>query len=223
MCGTDRRHSRRSPRGLGLAETLVVCFIFTLISGLCVLASITGFRMFSQTNARQALQRDAGAVFAWLERDIESSNLTFNVVESRMVDTNHRDRLAVGGLGSWTEPIKTDGMGHPAWDRVVVYEATRETEDGQLLRKVTDVAASRLPLTTATVVDIMTNVGSTFDVRRLAGGVRNFEVIKSVGLESVQVKMILTQRTTEVGSHNARTEVLEVQSSVRPRNTFPRL
>ena len=59
-----------SMRGGALVELLVAISMFTLVMGLCLFAAVSGFRMFGQTNIRYQLQRDTGAIFARLRRDI---------------------------------------------------------------------------------------------------------------------------------------------------------
>lgn len=213
----------RNHRGLGLVEMLVVCFIFVSILGICVGATLTGFRMFNQTNARQQLQRDAGAVFAWLQRDVESSNLLRCVAEERLTDSGNRDRLGLVTLGSWQEPIRKDALGRPEWDQVIVYSATRDPGSGRILRQSIQAPSALIPVTSEGVSDLMKASGpGGGDLRRLAGGVKSFVAERSIPDESVKFTLILSKDTQEIGSGN-RTEVLEVQTSIRPRNTFPQL
>lgn len=213
----------RNHRGLGLVEMLVVCFIFVSILGICVAATLTGFRMFGQSNARQQLQRDAGAVFAWLQRDLESSNLLRCVSEERVIDSSHRDRLGLVSLETWQEPIRKDALGRPEWDQVIVYSATRDPGSGQIVRQSIKAPSTLIPVTSSGVSDLMNAPGGGGgDLRRLAGGVKSFKVERALPEESMKFTLILSKDTQEIGSGN-RIEVLEVQTSIRPRNTFPQL
>ena len=217
MCGV-----RSQNRGTTLAELLVVSLIFSMVLAICMFAAVTGFRMFEQTNARQQLQRDASAVFAWLQRDLEVSNLLLCHTEERTSGADNRDKLGLVGLSSWQEPIAKTALGYPDWNRVIVYSATRDPEAGLLLRQSIEPPGGIIGI--STVQDFMTDaVLSNSDMRRLASGVKSFRAARAVSEESIRIDLMLTKVTVQTGTGGERREVFEVQTSVRPRNTFPKI
>ena len=214
-------------RGLALIELLVAISIFTLVMGLCLFAAVTGFRMFGQTNIRFQLQRDIGAVFAWLRRDIESTNLLKTRVLNRTSGSESRDCLGIVGMDSWQEPINVAATGEPNWNRLVVYTATRDPEAGQLVRQVHEPNPGAAPLNASYISSFLPGIvdGSiqVFDQRRLAGGIVEFAVTRSIDNESLHFSVKLSQKSVEAGAGRPRAEVLEVQTAIHPRNTMPRI
>lgn len=212
------RHRRA---GTTIAELLVVSLIFSLVLGICMFATVSGFRMFKQAGARQQLQREASAIFAWLQRDLEVTNLVRCVTESRTSGIDNRDKLGIVGMGSWQEPIDTDALGHPDWDKVIIYSATRDSESGLLVRQAIDTPGGA---NADTVRSFMADgAAADADLRRLAGGVKIFRAVKAVEEESFLIDLVLVQDTAQTGTGGTRREVFEVQTSVRPRNTFPKV
>jgi len=210
----------RRQRGTTIAELLVVSLIFSLILGICMFATVSGFRMFEQAGSRHQLQREAAAIFAWLQRDLEVTNLVRCVTETRTSGIDNRDKLGIVGLGSWQEPIAKDALGHPAWDKVIIYSATRDPEAGQLVRQSVDAPGGATADTVRTFMIDGAALGA--DLRRLAGGVKIFRTVKAVEEESLLIDLVLVQNTVQTGTAGTRKEVFEVQTSVRPRNTFPK-
>jgi hypothetical protein len=210
----------RRQRGTTIAELLVVSLIFSLILGVCMYATVSGFRMFEQAGSRHQLQREAAAIFAWLQRDLEVTNLVRCVTESRTSGIDNRDKLGIVGLGSWQEPIAKDALGHPDWDKVIIYSATRDPEAGQLVRQSIDAPGGVTADTVRTFMVDGAALGA--DLRRLAGGVKIFRTVKAVEEESLLIDLVLVQNTVQTGTAGTRKEVFEVQTSVRPRNTFPK-
>ena len=228
-------HYRRTARastsvaGFQLAELMLSIFIFSIVGGLCFYAAASGFRIFANTNSRQTLQRDARAVFAWLQRDVGLSNLIRCERAERLVGSDRRDVLAVAAMDSWQQPIAADGLGLPAWNRLVVYEAT-DNSRGLLLRQLYTPPAGAIPLQAQTVENMLATlvsgaVGSfnPTDQRRLSGSVRHFEVELSEARNTAVFDLILTEDTVQAGSGRARAEVLQVKTTIFPRNTWPRL
>ena len=216
-----------SMRGVALVELLVAISMFTLVMGLCLFAAVSGFRMFGQTNIRYQLQRDTGAIFAWLRRDIESTNLLKTQVLKRTSGDNNRDCLGIVSLGSWQEPIDVTPTGEPNWNRLVVYTATRDPEAGQLVRQVHEPNPGAVPINAAYLSSFLPGIldGSVqvFDQRRLAGGIAEFEVTRSIDNESLHFRLKLSQKAVEAGAGRPRAEVLEVETAIHPRNTIPRI
>lgn len=216
-----------SKRGLALIELLVAMTMFTVVLGLCLFAAVTGFRMFGQTNIRYRLQRDGNAVFAWLRKDIESTNLLKCKVVERTSGTERRDSLGVVGLDSWQEPINLTSHGEPNWNRLVLYTATRDPGSGQLLRQVHSPSPADVPLTFVDIEFVMPRIldgsESVFDQRRLAGGIVNFAVNRSLIDQSLHFTVKLSQSSVESGAGRPRAEVLELQTAIHPRNTIPKI
>jgi hypothetical protein len=216
--------------GFQLAELLVSVFIFAIVVGICFYAAAAGFRIFAHTTGRQTLQRDARAIFAWLQRDVGLSNLVRCDREARPTGSDRRDVLAVAALDSWQQPIAVDSLGLPAWNRVVVYQAM--SSRNILLRQLFSPATSPIPtpLEFATVDDIVdkivdgtVGVYNPIDQRRLTSSLRSFSVELSEPRNTAVFNLILSEATVEGGSGRARNEVLQVQTTIFPRNTWPRL
>lgn len=214
-------------RGLALMELLVAISMFTLVMGLCLFAAVSGFRMFGQTNIRYQLQRDIGAIFAWLRRDIESTNLLKTQVIERTSGDKSRDCLGFVSLASWQEPLDVTATGEPNWNRLIVYTATRDVEAGQLVRQVHEPNPGAIPLDAAYLSSFLPGIldGSiqVFDQRRLAGGIAEFAVTRSIDNESLHFRLKLSQKAVEAGAGRPRAEVLEVETAIHPRNTIPRI
>ena len=211
-----------SKRGVTLAELLIVSLIFAMIVGICMFATVSAFRMFQQTNTRQQLQRDAAAVFAWLQRDLEVSNLLLCQSEERWSGTDERYKLGLVGLSSWQEPVRRDAVGHPDWDRVIVYSSTRDQPTGQLIRQSAEPVGGIVGI--ATIRDFMVDTTlADSDMRRLASGVKSFKAEWAVSEESIRIDLLLLKETVQTGTGGTRREVFEVQTAIRPRNTFPKV
>lgn len=209
-----------------MIELLIAITVFTLVLLVSMYAAVSGFRMFGHTNVRQQLQRDSASVFAWLRQDLESTNLLRCFVRHREVSGNDRDCLGAVGMESWREPILKDVLGHPKWDRVLVYTATRE-DKGHLFRRVLVPDAARVPLSKQDVINLLDgSLKGTYpvhDQRRLASGLKVFKVEHSREAESLFFTMKISQTVLNAGSGQPKAEVLEVQTAIYPRNTFPRL
>lgn len=220
----DLRRGTKS--GFALAELLVSMTIFSLVVGLCFYAASAGFRIFAHTTSRQSLQREARAIFAWLQRDMGLSNLVRCRTSQRSNDGHRRDGVAVVGLDSWQTPLSTDPLGLPAWDRVVIYVATRDSS-GLLLRQLYAPNSALIPLTAGDVQSILNEglAGTTppSDQRRLSGSVRSFQVDLSEERNQAVFDLVLEDTTVDGGGGRARKEVLQIQTTVRPHNTWPRL
>ncbi len=202
--------------------------IFALVVGICFAAAVAGFRIFAQTNSRQSLQRDARAIFAWLQRDVGLSNLVRCRTRSRVAGGEHRDLLAVAALDSWQQPLSVDPLGLPAWDRLVVYEATQNSQGymiRHLFRPMTGVAVPLQPESVTAMLDAFEVPGALdpVDQRRLSSSVRSFRVELSEARNTAVFGLVLSEATVEGGSGGSRNEVLEVQTTIFPRNTWPRL
>lgn len=217
---------RAPQRGFQLAELLISAFIFSIIAGICAYAATTGFRIFANTNGRQSLQRDARAIFAWLQRDVGLSNLLRCDRIARPIGSDRRDVLAVAAMDSWQQPILTDPLGLPRWNRLVVYTATPNAR-GQLLRQLYD--PTTVPLDASDVQSMLDTIvngpvgGLTpTDQRRLTGSLRSFSVELSDARNTAVFDLILTEATAGAVS-GRRNEVLQVQTTIFPHNTWPRL
>lgn len=219
------RPSRLSQKGFQLAELLVCVTIFSLVGGLCFYAAASGFRLFAQTTSRQALQRDARAIIAWLQRDLGLSNLMRCHTVARDEGAHRRDGLAVVALDSWQEPLPLDALSLPAWNRIVVYAATRGPK-GLLMRQ-QYLPNAPPPLTAQDVRDTLgPALGGTLnplEQRRLSGAVQSFSVELVERSNAARIDLTLREETVEGGSGQAREEVLQVQTTITPRNTWPRL
>jgi len=217
----------KNDQGLALLELLVAITIFTAILGLCLHTAVTGFRMFGQTNVRQRLQRDTGAVFSWVRRDVEATNLLLSEVVPRSAGLEPRDSVAFVGLTSWEAPLPLTSLGEPQWNQVVAYTATREEPYGQLLRQSLNPAPAHVPLSQPGVsgfqADLLNGTADLKDQRRLAGGIKAFSVARNLTDESFQFTLKVAAETVEAGGGRGREEVLEVQTAIHPRNTSPKV
>jgi hypothetical protein len=227
------RSRARQQHGFQLAELLMSILIFSLVLGVCMYAASAGFRMFAEGSSRQVLQRDARAIFTWLRRDVGLSNLIRCQRVKRLKDgigPDRRDVLGVAAMDSWQQPLAVDELGLPAWNRLVVYMAT-PNQNGLLLRQSYQPSgAYSAPLdaneVSAMVGGIANGPVGAFNVkdqRRLSGSVRSFAVELSESRNTAVFDLILTEATVEGGSGRARDEVLQIQTTIFPHNTWPRL
>ncbi len=214
---------RRAVRGFQAAELLIASVIFLLISLVCFFAAAAGFRIFTQTTSRQILQRDARAIFAWLQRDAGMTNLLLCAREQRTSIDGHRiDSLGIAAMDSWQEPIALDFNGLPAWNRVISYVVNSPgSGPGTLLRQVRSPGGATIPLTETDVSTILSSSSPATDQRRLSGAIRSFAVEVSVHRELLIFEMVLEELTVSGGSGRQRSEVLELQTVIRPQNTWP--
>ena len=221
-----RRHSRRRSGGFSLTELVLCSAIFSLLTALCLLLAVRGFAMFEQSNARQSLQKDARAIFSWLQRDVGLSNLVRCVVSAQTVEGAAHDTLAVVGMASWQQPVTSDALGLPAWNSVVVYQST---PDGLLFRSYCEASAAGLsvPLVRSEVATALQQAvhGSLpyRDRRQLSSSIAHFAVVLDEGRNSAHVDLMLRTTTRGVGADTQRGEVLQLNSMITPRNTWPRL
>ncbi len=228
MFGVKREGSRGTRAGDGgfqMAELLVASMVFLLLSGLCFYAASAGFRLFAQTTSRQVLQRDARALFAWLQRDAELTNLVLCSVDRQTsVEGYPRTRLGMPTLNSWSEPITVDDNGVPRWDRVVCYTVTEQLgRPGILFRQVKGPQGEPLPLTADGVRAVLGSFDQPQDQRRLSGSIRSFEVDISLARDLLVFDVVLEDETVSGGTGQTRSEILEFQTVLRPQNTWPRL
>lgn len=221
------RRTSEATRGFQLAELLVSVLIFGIVASICAYAAASGFRTFANTTSRQTLQRDARAIFAWLQRDVGLSNLVRCQRIARPIDSDRRDVLAVAAMDSWQQPIAVDPLGLPRWDRLVVYMATPNAQ-GQLLRQQYDPVA--IPLSAGDVTDMLDTIVNgavgglvQTEQRRLTGSLCSFSVELSEARNTAVFDLILSDATVNGGGGGERTEVLQVQTTIFPHNTWPRL
>lgn len=212
--------------GFALAELLVCITIFALLTGLCLYVAVTGFQIFNQSTARQALQRDTRAIFSWLQRDVGLSNLVRCVVSPHRTGDDSKDALALAGLSNWQQPLATDPLGLPAWNTVVIYQATSQ---GELHRYSFDATSAGLtvPLEKADVASGLRQAeggGLQYhDRRHLTNHVRSFSVTLNEARNTAVFDLVLETSTRGVGAGQPRKEVLQLQTTISPRNTWPRL
>ncbi len=212
--------------GFALAELLLCTAIFAILTGLCFYVAITGFQLFNQSTARQTLQRDTRAIFSWLQRDVGLSNLVRCVVSTHQTGDVSKDTLALAGLSNWQQPIATDPLGLPAWNTVVVYQATPQ---GELHRYSFDAASAGLtvPLEKTDIANGLRQAeggGLQYrDRRHLTNNVRSFSVSLNEARNTAVFNLILETTTRGVGAGKPRQEVLQLRTTISPRNTWPRL
>ena len=217
-------------KGFQLAELLLSVFIFSFVGGLCFLAAASGFRVFNHTSGRQALQRDARAIFTWLQRDVGLSNLLRCERVERITGSDRRDSLAVAAMNSWQQPLRVDSLGLPEWNRVVVYHTTSSATPGRLVRQVYIPSSSDIPLQFQTVSQLLTQVVTETagavapaDQRRLSGSIRSFSISKLESSNKLDFSLTLQESTVDAGGGQPRLETLQVETTIYPRNTWPRL
>ena len=216
---------RLSSFGLSLAEMLVCMTIFALLTGLCFYVAVSGFRIFNQASGRQALQRDARATFSWLQRDIGLSNLVRCTVSPHSAGGTSKDTLALAGLSSWQQPVPVDALGLPSWNTVIVYKVNA---DGALSRYGHDASDLGLavPLQAADVRQTLQQAESGSapfrDRRQLTPSVRSFSVSLDESRNVAVVDLLLQTATVGSGVTHTRQEVLQLQTTITAKNTWPR-
>lgn len=216
---------RPAEKGFQAAELLIATVIFLMISLLCFFAAAAGFRIFTQTTSRQILQRDARAIFAWLQRDAGMTNLLLCAREQRTsVEGQRIDSLGMAGMNSWQEPIALDLNGVPAWNRVIAYVVVPTVgEPGTLLRQVRGPGGAAIPLTEPDIASLLSSSAPPLDQRRLSGAIRSFAADISLHRQLLIFELVLEEKTVSGGTGRERSEVLELQTVIRPQNTWPRL
>lgn len=224
-----KRYKAYRLAGLVLSELLVSIFVFSLVSGICFYTAASAFRIFTNANSRQSLQRDAQAVASWLQHDLSTTNLMRAQQVQRDFSANRRDALAVVSMSSWQQPIATDTLSLPAWDRAVVYLTSLE-EPGKLLRKSLLANGNPLPLQAPGIANILNDiVNEAFpnnqleNQRRLSNAVQSFSVEILPAYNSISIDLVLSEQTVQGGSGQARKETLEIHTAISPHNTWPRL
>ena len=182
--------------------------------------------MFTHGTGRQALQRDTRAIVAWLQRDLGLSNLVRCKTSEHVSGGYRKDSLALVGMSSWQEPIVTDALELPAWDRVIVYLVS---DKGALDRISFEAGALGLavPLDLAGVVSGLSRAEARSspprDRRQLSDSVRTFSITLDQSRNTAVLDLVLQTATIDGGGGQVRQEVLQIQTSITPRNTWPRL
>ncbi len=217
---------RTATGGFQVAELILSIGIFALVGTVCFYAASSGFRIFANASGRQVLQRDARAIFTWLQRDVGLSNLVRCSSVAREEAGHRRDGLAVAAMDSWQQPLLVDSLGLPAWNRMVAYVATRDAR-GLLLRQLYLPDGATLPLQheaiAAMLEPALAGTLTPLDQRRLSGGVESFSVELSEPRNTVVFDLVLKEATVQAGGGQSRQETLQVQTTIYPRNTWPRL
>lgn len=216
-------------KGFQLGELLVSIFVFSLVSAICFYTASSAFRIFANANSRQSLQRDAQAIASWLQHDLSTTNLMRSKLLARDSSGDRRDALAAVAMSSWRQPIATDSLNLPAWDRAVVFIATLD-QPGKLLRQSLLPNGNPIPIQAPQVTGILNDtVNGAFpynqieNQRKLSGAIKSFAAEIVPAFNSIAIDLVLTEPTVHGGSGQARRETLEIHTSVVPHNTWPRL
>lgn len=203
--------------------------IFSLIMGLCFFAASFAFRLFAQTTSRQSLQRQARAIFSWLGQDLSLTNMVRCAHDAQNFGSDRRDSVAIVGMASWQAPIDVDSLKLPKWNSAIVYRATLDSP-GRFLRQTLTPPHDQIPLQFPTVSTYLaasaggtTPPGVAVEQRQLADSVQSFSIELNQSLDCAVITLSLTDKTVQATTGNRRTEALEVQTTVYPRNTWPRL
>lgn len=181
---------------------------------------------FRQHHRSPIFAKRRSSDFAWLQRDVGLSNLVRCQRVARPINSDRRDVLAVAAMDSWQQPIPTDSLGLPAWNRLVVYTATPNAQ-GLMIRQQYNAIAT--PLSEQNVISMLDTIVNgpvgglvATDQRRLSGSLRSFSVELSQARNTAVFDLILSEATAGPAG-GQRTEVLQVQTTIFPHNTWPRL
>ncbi|MBT9587080.1 type II secretion system protein [bacterium] len=230
-------------RAFTLLEILIVVVI---LGGLIVVVfavfavGVSGFKLGT---VRLDLQSELRRIINPLRQDLRNSsfqstsfvsvnrNVPANPPDAQPVTPVHRDGLCFNGLKHVLDDASYDQSGFPKWDCYVVYFASLDEPDGKMVRltlRDDDVppddvlsiprtlAAGDLSLTNPELLD--------GNVRILSNQVMDFEVSTDQGNQLVHLRLRLRGKAghQDMGRRSI-AEVLEINTAVRPANTWPRL
>lgn len=235
----------RPRAGFTLLEALIVVvvlggLIVTVFSVFTV--GVSGFKLGT---ARLDLQGEMRRVMNPLRQDLRNSSFqsaSFLTV-NRNVPANppnatpqaavNRDGLSFNGLQNMLNDASYDATGFPKWDCYIVYFATLDEPDGKMvrlaLRDPSDLSSSECTLSVPRPLsngDLSLSNPQLLNnnIRVLSSQVMDFQVSLDQANQLVAIKLRLRSPVgrMELGRRST-VEVLEIQTSVRPANTFPRL
>lgn len=228
-------------RGFTLLEAM---FTVAIMGGLIViLAGVfsTAAAGFKLGNSRLGLQGELRRILAPLRRDLRNASYQSASVAPIAVRVAaappgavpqvdvRRDRLCFNGLknnGRNNSQYDPDS-GKPLWDCYLVYFATADNPNGRLVRAVLDVSPPRL---TARVFPNLN--GADLSLSNPALAAEGLRVLSKQVLafdaeldDTTQMVRFGLRLRAEAGRREGKStaEIMEVQISVRPANTWPRL
>lgn len=235
------RTSNRPARGFTLLESLVT---IAVLGGLIVVVfsvfqiGATGFRVGSN---RLDLQGDLRRLMAPLRKDLQNSSFQSTSFVSQSVSTParppnasptvtvQRDGLSMNGL---LQPEDNDSYdkdsGLPIWDCYFCYFATLDQPDGKLVRMVLkdpshDVLSRPMNLGPADLSlsnkDLIQN-----NLKILSDQMMDFGVTLDESNQLVRLHLRLRSKVGhQMMGGRSLVEVLEIQTTINPANTNPRL
>lgn len=228
------------------AFTLLETLIGVVLLGGLIVVVFTVFAVgasgFKLGTARLDLQSEIRRIMTPLRQDLRNSS--FQSVSSVAVSRNvparppdslplmpaHRDGLCFNGLQDILKDSSYDNTsGFPLWDCYVVYFATLDEPDGKMvrmqLRDPTPASTLSVPRSLSPSDLSMSNPDLlNRSVRVLSHRVLEFEATLDQPNQLIQIHLKLRSPAgrTNLGRRST-AEVVELSTSVRPANTWPRL
>lgn len=228
--------------GFSLIELVLACALFSLL-GLVLFGMVEfGFRAFSMGGERMNTDGEMEVVLAQIRKDIELSNFvslqlndtpTVAVPLDATVSNQPRHRLCMAGMNDWGDANNYDpGSGMPLWNRYWLYHADLQ-KTGHLFR--IEISHTRRGNRGADPWTAFYGYQSAFPdapppVSALVGGDRiervhpltsrlfGWECRKTAAALVVDIRLQGSGRSSPTGGR--RTEVLEAQARIVPRNRF---
>lgn len=232
----------RARSAFTLLETLIGV---VLLGGLIVVVFAVfavGASGFKLGTARLDLQSEVRRIMTPLRQDLRNSS--FQSISSVAVSRNvpahppntqplipaHRDGLCFNGLQQILKDSSYDSnSGFPLWDCYVVYFASLDEPDGKMIRMVLQ---DPTPASTLSVPRSLSPSDLSLsnpdllnrNIRVLSNRVLEFEATldQSNQLVRIHLKVRSPAGHTNMGRRST-VEVVEISTSVRPANTWPRL
>jgi len=227
--------------GFTLLEALITVLILGSLTGVVFMVFAVGASAFRVGNNRLDLQSDLRRVLTPLRRDLENTSFQSISATTSEVDTPQnppaasptvlarRDGICMNALrDSLSDASYAPGTGLPNWDGFLLYFATRDNPDGRMVRLVLkdptpgvlsvprNLAAADLSLANPDVV--------SGEARILSDQILDFRVTldSSNQLVNLSLKFRTKAGHQSLGGRSL-IEVLEIDTSIDPANTNPRL
>lgn len=227
--------------GFTLLEALLTISIMGGMMGVLLAVFAAAGPGYKLGSTRLDLQSDLRRILGPLRRDLFNSAFQSLSVLGRIADVAanppydqprlsvHRDALCMNALSrGGTSPAEySPTSGRPMWDCYVVYFATRDDPNGNLIRMVlrdTSVSDIAQPIPSLNEADLSLSNANLLnnDWKELSSQVLEFSASLDEGNQLVRFHLkIRGAAGRREGKSTA--EVLEIESTLRPDNTWPRL
>ena len=207
--------------GFTLLEALITVLILGGLTGVVFMVFAVGASAFRVGNNRLDLQSDLRRVLTPLRRDLENTSFQSISATNSEIDTPQnppagsptvlarRDGICMNALrDSLSDSSYAPGTGLPNWDGFLLYFATRDIPDGRM--------AADLSLANPDVVN--------GEARILSDQILDFRVTLDSSNQLVHLSLkFRTKAGHQALAGRSLIEILEIDTSIDPANTNPRL